>query len=357
MFVETRSPAVAGCDDKRPAGAASASRLAGLRAHAAAFRAPSIPASLWQVASSFAALFLVLAAMYALLQVSYWVVLPLGILAAGLVVRIFIIQHDCGHGSFLATRRGNQAIGRLCSLVTLTPFANWRRQHSMHHANWNNLDRREGGVDIYSSCLTVDEYKALPFWSRLGHRMMQQPLVALLLIPPLVFLVLYRVPFDTPASWVAERRSVWLTDAALVALYGGLSLVVGVKAMAMVQLPVMGFAAIFGVWLFSLQHRFRHSVWMRNAEWDASTASLAATSHLHLPRVLQWFTASIGFHHIHHLDTRVPNYRLEACHNAHPDLRAETRLSFLQSLVAWRYALWDEVQGRMVSFREARTAP
>ena len=292
--------------------------------------------------------------MYASLHISYWIVLALAVPAAGLVVRIFTIQHDCGHGSFLRSRVGNAIVGGLCSLFTLTPFANWRRQHSLHHANWNNLDRRESGVDIYAACLTVDEYRALSPWGRFRHRVIQHPFVALILIPPLVFLVLYRMPFDTPTSWIEERRSVWLTDLALLILYGGLGLALGFKAMVLVQLPVISLAAVLGVWLFSLQHRFKHSVWMRRQDWDPKMASMKGSSYLKLPKLLQWFSGSIGFHHVHHLDIRIPNYRLEACHNSLTDMGTLTVLRIANGLVAWRYALWDEARGRMVTFREAQ---
>jgi acyl-lipid omega-6 desaturase (Delta-12 desaturase) len=291
--------------------------------------------------------------MYASLSVSYWLVFALAFPAAGLVVRIFAIQHDCGHYSFLISRKGNQAVGRVCSLVTFTPFASWLRQHAGHHGSWNNLDRRDSGIDIFATCLTVAEYRALSACRRLLYRIGQHPLVALVLLPPLVFLVLYRIPFDMPATWVAERRSVWLTDAALLSLYSGLGFALGFKAMILVQLPVIAIAAVAGVWLFSLQHRFESTIWMRSGRWDAASASLARSSFLKLPKALQWFSGNIGFHHIHHLDTRVPNYRLEVCHESYLAMRSVATLDIRRGLAAWRYALWDESCGRMVTFRQA----
>jgi omega-6 fatty acid desaturase (delta-12 desaturase) len=329
---------------------APATEIGALRQIASRFRTPTIERSLWQMVNTFLPFVALWAAMAISLDYSYWIALALAVPAAGLVVRIFIIQHDCGHGSFLRSRTGNAMIGRLASLVTLTPFANWKRQHALHHANWNNLDRRDSGADIYSALLTVAEYQALSRWGRLRHRMTQHPLVALILVPPFIFLALYRVPFDTPRTWRRERRSVWLTDLALLVLYGGLVWALGWRTVLMVQLPITTLAAMMGVWLFSLQHRFKDTIWQRAEHWDASLASLRGSSHLKLPKVLQWFTGSIGFHHVHHLDTGVPNYRLEACHKADPGMDAAPTLGFIAGLMAWRYALWDEDAGRTITF-------
>jgi omega-6 fatty acid desaturase (delta-12 desaturase) len=324
------------------------------RQQAKLFRTPSLSLSLFQLLTTGALLIVLEVAIYGAFRVSYWLVLGLAVPAGGLVVRLFIIQHDCGHGSFFRSRRVNRNVGRLCSLITLTPFAAWSRQHFLHHGNWNNLDRRESGVDIYSTCLTADEFRSLSRGARLRHRLLQNPIIALLLLPPLVFILLYRLPFDTPKDWIAERRSVWLTNLALLVLYGGLGLAFGFARMALVHLPIMVVAAILGVWLFSLQHRFQHAKWMRSETWGAATASLSSSSYLKLPRLLQWFTGNIGFHHIHHLDARVPNYRLEACHKSHPGLQAVPTLRLLDGLRAWRYALWDEAAGRMVRFRDVK---
>jgi len=329
---------------------ASAATARALRAIAARFRTPTVSRSLWQVIDTFGPFLALWAAMYWSLGVSYWLTLALAIPTAGLVVRIFIIQHDCGHGSFMPSRAGNRAVGWLCSLATLTPFDNWKRQHALHHANWNNLDRRESGADIYSVCLTVDEYRALSRWGRLRHRIERNPLFALILLPPLIFVALYRVPFDTPRNWRRERRSTWFTDIALVAVFGTLALLLGWRELLLVQVPITVVASIVGVWLFSLQHRFEKTYWARADAWDAGAASLQGSSFLRLPRVLQWFTGSIGFHHIHHLDTGVPNYRLEACYKSDPSMRMAPTLGILAALAAWRYALWDEAAGHMVPF-------
>jgi acyl-lipid omega-6 desaturase (Delta-12 desaturase) len=335
---------------------------AALRREVAAFAHPSLRRGLWQVANSFGLLLLSLAAMYDSLGHSYVLTLGLSLLAAGFVVRVFIIQHDCGHGAFFRSRSANIVLGCVCSLVTLTPYAIWRRQHAGHHGNWNNLDRRWSGVDLYSTCLTATEYCALSPGQRWRHRLIQHPLVALLLLPPLVFLVLFRVPFDTPSNWKMERRWVHVTNVALIAVYAGLGFALGFREVLLVQLPVSVIASVFGVWLFSLQHRFEHALWARQDAWVQVDAALYGSSYLHLPRVLQWFTGNIGFHHIHHLNPRVPNYRLQTCFDAVPGVRTVPRLTLRDGLRAFRYGLWDESRGQMTRFRDVhvpvpRSAP
>jgi acyl-lipid omega-6 desaturase (Delta-12 desaturase) len=292
--------------------------------------------------------------MYASLGLSYGITLALAVPAAGFVVRIFIIQHDCGHGAFFRSRRANAIIGTLCSLVTLAPYAHWRRQHARHHANWNNLDRRLSGLDIYSSCLTTDEYRNLDAWRRAAYRVSRHPLVSLVTLPPLVFLLLYRVPFDTPRRWKTERGAVHLTNLALLGLVLALGFTLGFRQVLMVQLPICVMAAIFGVFLFSLQHRFEHTLWARREDWNFVAASVQGSSYLKLPRSLQWITGNIGFHHVHHLNPRIPNYRLQACHDANPVLQTAPVLTLWSGLRSVRYALWDEHQGRMVPFGPLR---
>jgi len=308
--------------------------------------------SLIQILTAFVPFLAICTAMYFSLAVSYWLTLALALPAAGLVVRIFIIQHDCGHGSFFRSKRANDALGMIASLITLTPYDNWRRQHAGHHANWNNLDRRESGADIYSSCLTTLEYQALSPWKRFLYRAVRHPGIAHFLIPPLVFLLLYRLPFDTPAAWRRERWSVYLTNLAIVAIVVGLGFALGFAAVAKVQLPITITAAIIGVWLFSVQHKFERVQWYRKAEWNMTEVSLRGTSLLRLPRILQWFTGNIGFHHVHHLNPRIPNYRLQQCHNATPALHVTPVLTLWGALRASGYALWDEARGRMVRFKD-----
>ena len=326
-----------------------------LLAIAAVHQAPDLRQALGQMASTFLPFFGLLTAMYLLWGVSPWLSLLLTVPAAGFVVRIFIIQHDCGHAAFFRNRAANDWLGRFCSLITMTPYANWRRLHASHHATWNNLDKRDLGVDLYSTCLTVAEYQALPLPARIWHRVIRHPLISQLLLPPFIFLLYYRLPIDTPASWRRERLSVLLTNAGLVAKFAGLMLLLGVGPVALVQFPIIAVTAIIGVWLFSVQHRFEDAVWSRQENWSATTASLFGSSHLKLPRILQWFSGNIGFHHIHHLSPRIPNYRLEDCHHACAALVAGApSLSLGQALRAPAYTLWDEEKAGMVRFADLR---
>ncbi len=326
-----------------------------LRARLATFQTPRLGRGLVQLASTFPPYFALLAAMYALRLRAPWLALSLVAPAAGLTLRIFIIQHDCGHGAFFRSRTANDWLGRFCSLMTLTPYANWRRMHAAHHACWNDLDGRPGGADIYSTCLTVAEYRAQPALRRWRSRLVRHPLIAHVLVPPLVFLFVYRVPFETPWSWRRERASVLLTDLALATVFTTLVWLLGAWPVAMVELPTIALAAIIGMWLFSVQHRFEHAVWARHERWTAETAALFGSSYLRLPPVLQWFSGNIGFHHIHHLLPRVPNYRLAACHRVCAALADGIRpLSLREALRAPAYALWDEEQERMIRFSDLR---
>lgn len=322
--------------------------IAQIRREAAAFAAPIVGRSLGQVATTFGPLLLALIGMYAAVTVSYGLTLAIAAVAAGFVVRVFIIQHDCGHGSFFRSRWSNMAMGMVCSLVTFAPYAMWRRQHAGHHRMWNNLDHRQSGADIYSTCSTVKEYQALSRWAKLRFRAVRHPLVYLGLLPPVVFLLLYRIPFDAPRAWARERRQVLATNLAIAAAFAGLSLLFGWRAVLMVQLPVAAIAAIYGVWLFSLQHRFEGVVWSRQDGWDPGHASVTGSSYLKLPRILQWFTGNIGFHHIHHLNARIPNYRLQSCFAAVHGLQQVQPLRLRDGLRAFRFVLWDEEQGRMI---------
>jgi omega-6 fatty acid desaturase (delta-12 desaturase) len=326
------------------------------RREVAKFEAPSVAYSAFQFASTVALFVAVLTAMYWLFPISMWLSWALVLPAGGLLVRIFIIQHDCGHGALFRSRRLNDIVGRICGLLTLTPYAHWRQQHAGHHNNWNNLDRRESGADIYSSCLTVAEYRALSPLRRFGYRAMRHPLVAHFLLPPAVFLFLYRVPFDTPRKRWRERRSVYATNLGILCLFGALSAVFGLERVLLIQIPVSMVASIVGVWLFALQHRFDGAAWTRQGQWNFTDAAVSGSSFLKLPRIFQWLTGNIGFHHIHHLSPRIPNYRLEACHRSVSALHRVKVLDWREGLSATRLALWDESRRRLVRFSAARAA-
>ena len=306
--------------------------------------------SVTQLATSFGPFIAGCAAMYLAFDISIWLTLALAVPTGALMVRVFIVQHDCGHGSFFASRRANAIVGRLCSLCTFTPFLSWGRQHSLHHAEWNNLDRSDRGSDIYSSCLTVRAYLELSPRQRLLHRLVRHPLLANFVLPPLVFLLLYRVPFDTPRAWTRERRSVYLTNASLVVVFATLSLLLGWREVLLVHVPVIAVASILGVWLFTLQHRFPGARWSGRGSWRYVEAAMDGSSWFDLPPVLRWLTGNIGFHHVHHLNQRVPNYRLAAAHEAVQRVRAVPPLGLRAGLGAPRLTLWDETSSRLVRF-------
>ena len=324
-----------------------------LRAAVAPFERPGLARGLIQIVMSIGLYVATVGLMYWSLRISHLLTLALALPAAVFAVRTFIVQHDCGHGSFFEWKKGNDILGAICGALTLAPYAHWRRQHAGHHANWNNLDRRESGADIYSVCLTVAEYRALTPRQQFFYRLWRHPLMANVLFPPLVFLLLYRFPFDTPKAWVRERRSVWMTDLAILCLFGGLVLMFGFTSVLMVHLPIVFLSTVLGVWLFSVQHRFDGAYWLRKHEWNFADAALKGSSYLALPRTLHWMTGNIGFHHIHHLSQRVPNYRLAECHRSNALLRPEKPLTLGRALQAGRLTLWDEDARRLVRFRDA----
>jgi omega-6 fatty acid desaturase (delta-12 desaturase) len=324
-----------------------------IRKELAVFQKADTCRGLWQLSTTTFLLVALFAAMYAMPGKFVWVEPILALFAAGMVVRIFIIQHDCGHRSFLPSQRANDIVGVFCSLITMTPYANWRFQHAHHHAVWNNLSHRDDGTDIYSSCLTVAEYERLSRLRRRIYRIALHPVVALILLPPVIFLVLYRWPFDTPRKFRKERLSVWSTNLALIITYGGLALAFGLKSMLLVHLSTMLFASIVGVWLFSIQHRFESADWYRQGTWTAEQAALHGSSFLYMPRVLHWFTGNIAYHHLHHLAPRIPNYRLHHCQQFCENmLPSGNRITLWQALRAHRYTLWDERNERMAGFRD-----
>lgn len=321
-----------------------------------AYKAPAFSTAIWQTATSFGLYIACIAAMYAMLHVSVWLTLALALPASGMIVRIFMLQHDCGHNSLFPSRRMNKMVGAACSLVTLTPFAYWRRLHARHHKSWNNLDDRGIPADFYSDCLTLAEYNALRPAAKFLYRLSHHPGLIHLLLPPVIFILLYRLPFDTPASCPRERRSVYALNIALIGVFALLIAVFGVRSVALVQLPAMAIAAIVGIWLFAVQHRFEAAQWTRSEEWSASQAALHSSSYLKLPLVLRWFSANIGLHHIHHLHPGIPNYCLQACHDEFVEkTKSVTVLTLRDAFKAPGYALWDEAARRMVPFPSHRT--
>lgn len=292
--------------------------------------------------------------MWAAVNHGYWPGLLLAVPAGGLLVRLFLIQHDCGHGSFFASRRANHRLGRAIAVLTFTPYDFWRHTHALHHAGSGNLDHEDfGSIDT----LTVREFRALPPHQQLRYRLYRHPLVLFGLGPAYVFIVRNRLPLGfMRAGWMP-----WLstqgTNVAIIALAGLLIWCIGLVPFLLVQLPITLLAATFGVWLFYVQHQFENTYWAREQDWRFHDAALHGSSHYDLPPVLRWFSANIGVHHVHHLCSRIPSYRLPEVLRDHPELRTVGRLTLWQSLRCVRLVLWDEQQRRLISFREARRGP
>lgn len=279
----------------------------------------------------------------------YWLTLLLAIPTAGLLVRLFIIQHDCGHGSFFRSRLANDLLGRALCVLTLTPYGEWRKGHAMHHAASGNLDRRGWG-DVET--MTVHEYPTATPLKKLGYRLFRNPFIMVLLGAPINFIVLQRLPRGRTFRDRAARRSVILLNFALAVVFGLPMLVWGVVSVLATYLPVMIIASWIGNWLFYVQHQFEDTYWKRDAEWNFHVAALRGSSYFDLPPILQWFSGNIGLHHIHHLCSRIPNYRLQACLDAVPELRRiAKRITLRDSLTCWRLALWDEQRHLLEHFR------
>ncbi len=276
--------------------------------------------------------------------------LLLAIPAAGLLVRLFIIQHDCGHGSFFRSRRANDVLGRMLGLLTLTPYSAWKKDHAAHHASNGNLDRRGHG-DV--TTLTVAEYGALSPWGRLGYRLYRNPLVMVLVGAPVNFILLQRFAVGQSLRDRGMWRSILALDLALAATFGGAMLAIGVGSVLLVYLPVIVLASWIGNWLFYVQHQFEGTYWRRSGAWSFHDAALHGGSYFKLPAVLQWFSGNIGLHHVHHLCSRIPNYHLQTCLDRNPDLnRLTTTISLRASIGCWRLALWDEHHGMLVRFSD-----
>ncbi|MFZ5432175.1 MAG: fatty acid desaturase [Calditrichota bacterium] len=310
---------------------------------------PQTKSSLWQLLNSIVPFCGLIYLMYLSLALSYWITLGLAVLAAGFMVRIFIIQHDCGHGSFFRSRKTNNRIGVLCSLFTMVPYYYWRRQHALHHASNGNLDRRgHGDVDVF----TVEEYLRLSQWGRLKYRIYRHPLGFLLFGPLALFLIVNRLPYDRRQSSKRERRNVYWTDLAIIIVFFAFGWWIGSGNLFLIAGPVFYFAGAIGIWLFYVQHQFEHAYWKREGEWDHTRAAIQGSSFFKLPKLLQWFTGNIGFHHIHHLNENIPNYRLRQLYDETPEYRDARLITLRTSIKAMFLSVWDEPQERLISFRE-----
>ncbi|WP_265502572.1 fatty acid desaturase family protein [Paracoccus beibuensis] len=317
----------------------------------ARYRDPSDRRSIWETAATLVPFLALWALAWAALEVS-------PILAAGLaavnglfLVRLFIIQHDCGHGAFLSSRRAQDWLGRSLGVLTLTPYAIWRRTHSIHHASHGNLDQRGIG-DVIT--LTTDEYRRSSRGGRLRYRLYRHPLVLFGLGPSYLFLLQNRVPFGTMRSEWRFWASAMGTNAMIALLLGFVVWAGSLSHVLLIFLPTAIVAATAGVWLFYVQHQFEETHWSEPEDWQLHDAALAGSSHYVLPQPLKWFSGNVGIHHVHHLYSRIPFYRLPEVIRDHPELADAQRLTIRESIAAARLHLWDPKQRRLVSFREAR---
>ena len=310
---------------------------------------PSTLRAVWQIANTLGPLALIWYLIYLSLPVSWWLVIPLAMIAGLFLVRIFIIFHDCGHGSFFKSRIANDVVGSITGLLTFTPFYQWRWDHAIHHATSGHLDKRGTG-DLWT--LTVEEYLASSRWRRFSYRLARKPFVLFVIAP--VFVLLFKQRFPSAGANKRERESVQWMNLALLGMAIGLSAIFGIVPYLIVQVAALSVAGALGFWLFYIQHQFEGVYWEREEQWDYTAAALKGSSFYKLPRILQWFTGNIGFHHIHHLSARIPNYNLERCHKAHLMFQGVKPITLLASLQSLKFRLWDEQRKKLVGYRHLR---
>jgi omega-6 fatty acid desaturase (delta-12 desaturase) len=315
----------------------------------ARYQEPSTWRAVLQVVDTLGPLALLWYLMSLSLEVSLWLALPLAALAGALLVRVFIIFHDCGHGSFFKSRMANDVTGFVAGVLTFTPYYQWRWEHARHHATAGDLDRRGTG-DVWT--MTVQEYLESSRWRRFAYRLARNPLVLFLVAPVYLFVIRQRVPSAGASG--RERRSVWIMNLALLLVAAAMSWWLGIVNYLVLQLVAMGVAGSAGVWLFYVQHQFEDAYWERGEDWDYTAAALQGSSFYDLPRVLRWLSGNIGFHHVHHLSPRVPNYHLERCHRSAAMFQSVKSVTLRGSLRALRLRLWDERLRQLVTFGHLR---
>lgn len=315
----------------------------------ARYQKPCVGRAVWQIVNTlvpYAALWYL---MYLTLAVSWWLTIPLAMLAGAFLVRMFIIFHDCGHGSFFKSQKANHITGAITGVLTFTPYYHWRWEHAIHHSASGDLDRRGTG-DIWT--LTVQEYLESSRWRRFAYRFARNPIILFVVAPLVLFLGINRIP--KPKAPTRERYSVYLTNLAMGLISVGLIWIFGLKAFLIIQFTVLMVAGSAGVWLFYVQHQYEGVYWERAEKWDYVAAALQGSSFYKLPKVLQWFSGNIGFHHIHHLSARIPNYHLEKCHKAEPLFQAVKPITFFASFKSFTFRLWDEQRRKLVGFGHLR---
>lgn len=313
------------------------------------FQKPNRNAAIWQLVNTLGPLAGVWTALYFVYPISWLFAIPLAILGGLFLVRAFIIFHDCGHGSFFRSKKANDVLGFITGMLTFTPYHHWKWEHAMHHATTGDLDRRGIG-DVWT--LTVKEYLASSRTTRINYRLVRNPFILFVFAPLFLFFVLERFP--SKKSKPREKRSVMMMNLALLTWGVCMSAIFGFIPWLIIQLVMMSVAGCSGVWLFYVQHQFEDAYWEETKNWDFTTAAMEGSSYYKLPKILQWFSGNIGFHHIHHLNPRIPNYNLERCHHSDPFFRNAPELNIFTSLRSIKYRLWDEDNGKMISFRDLK---
>ncbi|MGD8603587.1 MAG: fatty acid desaturase [Anaerolineales bacterium] len=317
----------------------------------AEFAQPDLGQAIWQLVNTLVPYIALWAAMVIMLKqgVSYWLVLPLIVLAAGFLVRLFIIFHDCCHLSFFKSRQANRLVGYITGLLAFTPYDQWQHSHAVHHATVGNLDKRGVG-DVMT--MTVDEYKASSPAQRLFYRLYRHPIVLLLIGPGLVFFLGHRIPHKDAKP--GQRQSVWIVNLLLLGILVAATFTIGLGTYLAIQVPIMMIAGTAGVWLFYVQHQYENAYWARQDDWDPLLAALQGSSYYKLPKALQWITGNIGLHHIHHIQPRVPNYRLQACQDQVSEIKGVEPITILSGFKSLGLHLWDEERQELVGFRAVR---
>lgn len=317
----------------------------------ARYRTPSITRSIFELAVTlipFAALW---ALAWISISYSHWLALGLSLINGLFLVRLFAIQHDCGHASFFSNRKVSDWVGRGLGILTVTPYDVWRRTHSEHHSASGNLDR-QGMGDIHT--MTVTEYRALSKKQQFMYRLYRHPFVLFALGPAYLFILQNRLPLGLMTAGAKYWTSAMGTNAAIVAALSVVYYFGGWAPLVLIFLPSTILAATIGVWLFYVQHQFEETHWDKNDDWDMHDAALEGSSHYDLPIVLQWFSANIGIHHVHHLYSRIPFYRLPQIIKDHPSLSENQRLTIRESLASVKLHLWDEAERRLITYKEAK---
>ncbi len=314
------------------------------------FQHPSIWKGVWQIANSYIPYMALWWLAIVSLHYSYWLTLPICLLAAGFMVRIFIIFHDCGHGSFFPSKKANDILGIISGVITFTPYHYWKSSHAKHHATSANLDKRGFG-DVWM--MTVEEYRKASHLKRWQYRLYRNPLVMFGLGPIFIFLITHRIV--RRKSNFEERMSVYLTNVAIAIIALAMIWGIGWKAYLMIQLPILFISLVAGIWLFYVQHQFEGVYWARAEEWNFMRASIQGGSYYRLPAILNWFSGNIGFHHVHHLNSRIPNYLLPKCHRQIPVFEKTPTIGFWSSFKSLRYRLWDERTQTLVGYRALRS--